>query len=271
MCVSTGHPISFSPEKSKYFAEKCNGKIMHFEPAEMDWFYCAHTKEYINAFFNGIEPLASSCKFQWSKEFANSQYYKVGSLYAAIEHVLLTDCKYAVSPVSEFHHATPHSGKMFCALSGQVVASHKIYEQYGAVGAYIDLDSHYGNSINDSIKYNKSIDNFIKSNINPKGFGESYMKSLKISLGKLKRQISQGQIQYVVYCHGTDSLEGDPLGYGQCDIDQWFHCTELICDLIKETNTPLVLCLFGGYSKLQDVVDLHVQDATMISKLINHT
>ena len=56
------------------------------------------------------------------------------------------------SPTSGFHHARPEGGSGFCTFSGQVIASLKIYEEKKLVGAYLDLDGHYGNSIEDSRK-----------------------------------------------------------------------------------------------------------------------
>ncbi len=137
-----------------------------------------------------------------------------------------------------------------------------------SVGAYIDLDSHHGNSIDESLNGQVKAKNYIKFNVNPKGTGDKYIASLKRSLEKIKRAAIANEIQYLVYCHGADSIEGDELGHNQCTEAQWFECTRLVCEMSKSVNLPVVLCLFGGYGDMKKVVDLHVKDADLMQDIL---
>lgn len=273
-----GH-TSQSTSKPKVFVEACAGsfEVRKFEPVTQSDFYYAHRPAYVDGFFSGTEPHASSSGFEWSESYAESQKYTVGSLYAAIRHVLVTRQMFAIAPISGFHHATPKGGKMFCSFSGQVIASVKTYINTRAVGAYIDLDSHYGNSIDNTLSIENKIEylstkvaDCIKFNVNPNGTGRGYISSLRSNLVKMKEAAIAKEIDYLVYCHGADSIEGDELGRDQCTEAEWFECTRIVCEFARETKLPLVLCLFGGYGDMNRVVNLHVRDAKLINELINN-
>ena len=104
----------------------------------------------MEAFFSGIEPLAASNMLTWSRQLADSVRYTNAGLYHALASAVGNRSSVAFSPVSGFHHATPESGDGFCTFSGQVIASVRIFREDKLPGAYIDLDGHYGNSIEDS-------------------------------------------------------------------------------------------------------------------------
>ena len=76
--------------------------------------------------------------------------YTNASLYHAIEHAVAHPEQVALSSTSGFHHARPTGGGGFCTFSGQVIAAVKIYREHRLVGAHVDLDGHFGNSIEDS-------------------------------------------------------------------------------------------------------------------------
>src|SRR5690606_12251584 len=112
-----------------------------------------------------------------------------------------------------FHHATPDRGCGFCSFSGQVIASMKIYYEFGLSGAYLDLDGHYGNSISDSYDYVKDLDKAIPygCNINPVDKGKRYIKDIKHRLKILEHKILNDEVHYVVFAHGADSHIDDDL------------------------------------------------------------
>lgn len=268
---------SKSPSKPKYFTRKCLNSVLKpfitlqsgFTPFGADDFYLAHTKNYVDDFLAGKQPLCSSNGLQWTAQFAQSVCYTNASLYYAIKHSIINPSHISVSPCCGFHHAMPDQGYGFCTFSGQVIASLKLYHEFGLVGAYIDLDGHFGNSIEDSREFctdlNKAIP--IGYNINPKGKHKTYIKNLKLSLDELEEALMNNKIHYIVYCHGADSHQDDDLGY-QLTTSEWLQCSKMLCTMLLKVNKqkskpiPFTYCLFGGYREddYSKVIDLHYMD-----------
>src|ERR1700741_918889 len=137
---------------SKYLEIESN-----FAPFENDDFKIAHTEEYVEAFFEGKEPLCSTNMLPWSKELAESVRYTNASLYYAMRYSILNPKQVCHSFTSGFHHACPEGGSGFCTFSGQVIAAIKLYREFGASGAVLYLDANYGNSIEDTREFNDEI------------------------------------------------------------------------------------------------------------------
>ncbi len=241
-----------------------------FKPFEKDDFYLAHTPLYVDSFFAGKKPLAVSNGLDWSPQFVESVCYTNASLYCAIKHAVTHPEIVCFSPVSGFHHATPSYGMGYCTFSGQVIASVKIYRELGLRGAYLDLDGHFGNSIEDSRGFvsdlNQAIPRVI-GNVNPIDKHQKYMSDFRRNLGVLRDAILDKQIDYVVFCHGADSHEDDDTR-GQLSTDEWLECSRVFYEFVQKIDQkrqkplPLVLCLFGGYRKddYNSVISLHAND-----------
>jgi acetoin utilization deacetylase AcuC-like enzyme len=266
---------SKSPNKPRYLLEFLakNRLDSYFTPFE-NWepfteedFYLAHTKNYVDSFFAGIGTLASSNGLKWNSQFADSVRYTNASLYYAIEQSVIHPEIVQFSPTSGFHHANPDRGSAYCTFSGQVIASIKIYNEYKLKGAYIDLDGHFGNSIDDSKSFVKNLNEIIIYNINPSNSHATYLKNLAQELSILEKDLLSGNVNYVVFCHGADSHEWDDLG-SQCTTEEWIYCSELVYTMIKSVseqlnrNVPLTLSLFGGYrdDDYNSVLSLHTAD-----------
>lgn len=273
--VNVEENYSKSPMKPRLFIQYLLDKgwgdsmvIKDFEPFGREDFLIAHTAEYVDAFLGNKKPLCESNGLKWTPEFAESVRYTNASLYYAIKHSIDNPLDLVLSPTSGFHHAKPHSGGGFCTFSGQVIASVKIYREREMSGAYLDLDGHFGNSIEDSRGFVKDLNKAIPlgCNINPTGVHGEYIKSLKNSLKSLEEMVLENKVHYVVWCHGADSHEEDPLGH-QCTTEEWLQCSRIFygwaLNLYKKhgINLPVVVTLFGGYKKnYEEVLELHYQD-----------
>ncbi len=266
---------SKSPNKPRYLLDFLyrNRLISNFsldenwEPFEKEEFYLAHTRQYVDSFFAGKEPFASSNGLYWNSQFADSVRYTNASLFYAIERSFANPEIVQFSPTSGFHHAKPSTGAGFCSFSGQVIASVKLWNKQKLRGAYIDLDGHYGNSIEDSKVFVRELNKIIPFNINPSGDHKTYIENLVRDLNRLSSEILAGNIDYVVFCHGADSHEWDDLG-SQCSTEEWIHCSELVYLMINRVSQklnrpiPLTLSLFGGYrhDDYNSVLSLHTAD-----------
>ncbi len=272
--------VSKSPLKPKLLLDylKRNDLIKHFEVTQKfnlfvaDDFLIAHEEEYVHAMFKGIKPLCESSGLKWSRQFLESLTYTNASLYEAIKQSIYFPNQVTFSATSGFHHATPDMGCGFCSFSGQVIASIKIYNELGLSGAYLDLDGHFGNSINDSYYFVKDLDKAIPfgCNINPIETGKHYIADLKHRLKVLGTKILKDEVHYVVFAHGADSHIHDDLG-GQLTTDEWIECSRIVYAWIKQLDkklkrpVPLTLSLFGGYRRddFESVLSLHTADLVM--------
>lgn len=240
-----------------------------FKPFKKVDFKVAHTRNYVDSFFSGRGSLATSNSLPWTPELASSVKYTNASLYNAIKFANENPETITFSPTSGFHHAGPQRGSGFCTFSGQVIASVKLYREKGLKGCYLDLDGHFGNSIEDSRYYVKDLNNAIPKgfNINPIGSDGSYTRDLENHLDRLEKAITKGDIDYVVWCHGADSHADDDLGH-QCRTEYWLECSWMFYSWLNKVENklgrsiPVTLALFGGYRKddYQSVINLHTMD-----------
>ena len=234
------------------------------DPAE---FLFAHEREYIDGFFAGKAPHATSNGLDWSPRFADSVRYTNGSLMAATRAAIANPSRIALSPTSGFHHAIPERGGGFCTFSGQVVVATRLFWELGKRGAWIDLDGHFGNSIEDSRRFARELNSAIKFNLNPRGEHEAYLSDLSRGLREIGEAVLAGQVDYVSFAHGADSHEDDDMG-GQCTTEEWLEASRRVYGAVKKWSdqlgrpVPLVTALFGGYRRVdyEGVLRLHGAD-----------
>lgn len=254
--------------------------IDDWEPFDRKDFYIAHTREMVDNFFDKGKT-SRILNIKWSPEFAESVRYENASLYYAIYHSILHPEEVCFSPSSSFHHANPTRGALFCAFSGQVIASMKIYNEFGVCGAYIDLDGHYGNSIDNSRDFVPNIDKAISpvcGNINIMASHQKYLEELKANLEILQNEIVEGRVHYIVFCHGADSHEWDELA-SQLSTEEWVECSRIVYTFVRDLEIsigrqiPLIITLFGGYRRddFNSVLSLHTADlVTCLNILCGH-
>jgi len=238
-----------------------------FGPLPVEDFWLGHTKDYVHGFFRGTPRFATSNCMDWSPEFAESVRYTNASLCHAVDAALLNPSRVVLSPTGGFHHAQPGRGGGFCTFSGQVISAIRAYRKHGAVGAWIDLDGHFGNSIEDSRKFAPVLNVCLPVNINPIGRGQVYLQDLNAKLLLLQPRVLSGEISYIAFAHGADSHEADDLG-GQLSTHEWLAASVLVYGAVHRWSQmlgrpiPLVLALFGGYREddPSSVLALHAAD-----------
>ncbi|MSQ83181.1 MAG: hypothetical protein EXR77_09770 [Myxococcales bacterium] len=266
--------FSRSPTKPRRFVEFLRNTPMSpcvqvradFAPVTREQLLLAHTPQYVDAFLNGTMPLCESSSLAWSPAFRDSVLLTNGSLVAAIAAALTDPTQVTMAPVSGFHHAQPSRGGGFCTFSGQVVAGLQLYRDKGKRGAWIDLDGHFGNSIEDSRHFATDLNVALAVNINPSGSHESYLADLNSKLANLEQRIIAGEIDYVCFAHGADSHQWDDLGY-QCTTAEWLQAADAVYQMLARCRgegraLPVTLALFGGYrdDHPESVLGLHAMD-----------
>jgi acetoin utilization deacetylase AcuC-like enzyme len=263
--------FSKSPSKPRRFVEFLRSTPMwehvqivgDFAPVTRDLLRTAHTEDYVDSFLTGKGDLCESSGLAWSPEFRDSVLLTNGALLAAVKDAV-TNKTVTMAPVSGFHHAQPRQGNGFCTFSGQVIAALHLYRSKGLRGAWIDLDGHFGNSIEDSRKVIFDLNEAIPLgfNINPIGTHEKYLADLRVKVALLDRAITTGKIDYVCFAHGADSHEWDDLG-AQCTTAEWLEASRIVYDMLsRHPQLPVTLALFGGYrdDHPESVLGLHAMD-----------
>jgi acetoin utilization deacetylase AcuC-like enzyme len=276
--------FSQSPLKPALLIEKINKGAFasmlditdNFAPISRTDFEIAHTKEYIDNVFN-MTGNYRSIGLPWSENLTNSLPYTTGSLYAASKYAVENPDTVCFAPISGMHHARPTSGSGFCTFSGQVISAVKLYEESAKVCAFLDLDGHFGNSIEDTRNFNPLLNKAIPEgcNYNPSGRNESYLSCFEDNLNSLSTLILEDKIHYVVFAHGADSHDQDDLG-GYVNTEYWVKCAELFAKWVngvsdaKKQPLAVVLALFGGYRKdnYDAVLNLHVKSLIKCSNII---
>lgn len=242
-----------------------------FEPVARQDVLLAHTERYVNAFLNGERPLCESNHLTWTPEFRDSVLLTNGCLKEAITQAVDNPEQLVMAPVSGFHHAQPGNGSGFCTLSGQVIAGLHLYRTRGSRGVWIDLDGHFGNSIEDSRSFAPDLDEAIPrwANVNPRGNHSDYLNDLRQKLVQVVEHATRGEVDYIAFAHGADSHEWDQLG-SQCTTEEWLEASRMVYELINRLNREswsskpvgVVLALFGGYrdDHPESVLGLHAMD-----------
>ena len=276
---------SRSPSKPRRYVEHLLGSPLaplvvlrpHFAPVSREQLLLAHRPDYVDAFLSGRGRDAASNGVVWSPEFADTVRYTNGSVVAAIRGALARPGRVALTPTSGFHHARPNGGGGFCTFSGQVIAAVCAWREHGARGAWVDLDGHFGNSIEDSRAFAPELADAIPvgCNLNPDGEGADYLADLERRLARLGERVLAGEIHYVAVAHGADSHVDDDLG-GQVTTAEWLTASELVYGAIGRWSAalgrpvPLVLALFGGYRHADPdaVLALHAADNAIALEIL---
>jgi acetoin utilization deacetylase AcuC-like enzyme len=252
-----------------------------FAPVTRDDLLLAHEATYVDAFLSGKGPLAESNSMRWSPEFRDSVLLTNGCLLAAMRAATDDPTQVTMAPVSGFHHATPSSGGGFCTFSGQVVAGLTLYRDGGLRGAWIDMDGHYGNSIEDSREFAPDLERAIPDgcNVNPVGMHARYLSSLADQLREVEVLVGKGELQYVCVAHGADSHEWDQLGL-QCTTAEWLQAGRMVYEMLARCRNQAVasgrrpvavtLALFGGYrdDHPESVLGLHAMDTALCLQIL---
>jgi acetoin utilization deacetylase AcuC-like enzyme len=105
-------------------------------------------------------------------------------------------------------------------------------------------------------------------NFNPSLYDAEYYEEVeKFIVNTLEPALLNGQIHYIVWCHGADSHKEDQLG-AQCSTEWWMKCADFFWGWVREMDAklgrylPVSCSLFGGYrdDDFNSVLSLHTGD-----------
>lgn len=243
-----------------------------WEPFSSHDFYKAHSKSYVDSFFQGKEFACSSNGIPWSHQFTTAVRYMNASLYYAILYAIKRPARVTICPTGGFTHAMPDRGSTFCTFSGHVLAALMLNESLNKKGAFIELGATNGVSIPESRKFffDNQVDRAIppQAHVSPEGEHEDYVKSLEKGMEEIYNLAKEEKIDYIVYSHGADSHMDDDTA-NICTAEEWRECSEIVFQTVKKLRTeieggmPFTMVLDGGFrsQKFSQAVNLHLSDA----------
>ena len=284
--MSERNGLSISPLKPKILLNRLMElKLMEnfsledgFLPFNDEDFFIAHNEEYVEKFFLGDPNYTKLNGFRWSREFAETIRYTNSSLYNAQRYSILNPNCITFSPSSGFHQATPYGGMYYCTFSGQVISAIKLYNEMGIKTAWIDMDGHLGNSIEESRDFVKDLNSAIPKglNINPGMYGDkSYLEDLKEKLHILEEEILKENVNSICFAQGADSHEWDDLAPSDTRLStvDWIYAHRMVFEKILEISrkrdkpVPLMISLFGGHRENDPNSIIHLHIMTLLSAL----
>ncbi|MFH1971994.1 MAG: histone deacetylase [archaeon] len=239
-----------------------------------------HTEEYIQKLEKLVEGFIPEGMTRRGENKISNDLYEfirasVGGTYTAADIALKEGS--AMNLSGGFHHAFPDHEEGFCFYNDVSIAIKKLFNEGKINSAMIvDLDTHHGNA-NASIFENDSRvtifdmyerENYPRNKI-PVDYGielsegtddREYLQKLE----SLDLAVSETNPDIVFYLAGADPFEGDILGNQKMTIDGLKKRDEYVVDAIRGKDIPMVTVLAGGYSPLEDLVEINKNTAEVV-------
>ena len=178
---------------------------------------------------------------------------------------------WAINLGGGYHHAKHDQGDGFCVYADICIAIEQLWKDNPDLRVMIvDLDAHQGSGYQNYFAHNKKITTFdiynddrcplrwekerkyIRFNfpVNDGIGGEVYLQLLTIELPKALDILEKedGKPDLIIFNAGTDSLEGDPLGFMDISAKSMIERDEFVFDQAKLRKIPIVYLFAGGYA-----------------------
>ncbi len=170
------------------------------------------------------------------------------------------------------HHAFTARGEGFCLLNDIAIsANYLLANDLARKVLVIDLDVHQGNGTAEIFKNREEVFTFSmhgasnypmhkeESDLDiglPDKIGdEAYLEILTSNLYPL---IDKVMPDFIIYQCGVDVLESDKLGRLGLSIMGCKERDEIVLELAKRNQIPIMCCMGGGYSpKIANIIEAH--------------
>lgn len=182
------------------------------------------------------------------------------------------------------HHAFSDRGEGFCLLNDQAIAAKWLVDnQLVSSVLIIDLDVHQGNGTAEIFadepnvftfsmhgehnyplhKEKSDLDVAVKDGTTDK----VYLDLLRKNLDNILNQFNPG---FIFYQSGVDVLATDKLGRLAMSLQGCMERDNIVFNLVKKLNIPVVCSMGGGYSpEIRTIVEAHANTFRMAQKILN--
>ncbi|WP_386066133.1 hypothetical protein ACFJIW_16500 [Tahibacter sp. UC22_41] len=224
-----------------------------------------HSEAYLQAFFDGVEPLASSQGLPWSPALRDASLAMLGGQLEGAQHALHSGI--AMNLARGFHHAVHARGSGFCALNGLALLAHAMPERRIAV---LDCDEHGGNGTEE---FAARLDNLYAVSVfgtrfgcyggtrswafpvrvREQGFG-SYLQALRQGI----EIIAGSRPDLLVYQAGVDCHGDDPKNQAGLSTRELFQRDLFVFKAAGLLQLPVLFLVGGGYQRARRVAQLNL-------------
>jgi len=264
------HP--FKPERARQFFElinryslifESNQKIIKPKPLDEELLYLFHTKKYINLLkkcdsgeydISMLEAGIGNFDNPVVKGMFKHSLLSAGATYEGAMAVINEDIRFAFNPNGGFHHAGPGNAEGFCFINDIAIAI-KALEAKGKKIAYIDLDVHHGNGIQDAFYDCKNV---LTISLHESGKSLYPWSGFENELGKNE---GLGYNINIPFLKGTD------------DEVYLYAFLEIVPNIVTKFNPDIVFVEVGGDAHKNDpLANLNVTNFAFkkIFKIINN-
>ena len=215
-----------------------------------------HAPEYVDAFLEGKQPLASAQGWSWTPQIRDGVLAMHGGQLLgtklALEHGI------AANVAQGFHHAGYVWGSCFCTFNGLALVA----QEFPKLRVFVlDCDEHGGNGTEE---FTHRLPNLFNFSINGTGFGmrggeRSICRTLRRvtddfglyhqALDEAFDKIESWRPDLILYQAGADPHINDPLGSLGMTTEQMFERDRIVFQRCKERRVPVLFVLAGGYQE----------------------
>jgi len=243
-------------------------KLHEPEPIDPDILRNLHSPKYVNAFLTG-EPKkwATFAGFKpWNEQLRDAVLtINAGQLMAtelAFQHGI------SANIAQGFHHASYEFGGSYCTFNGLAL----IAQHYPNKRIFIlDCDQHGGDGTAD---FTRRLDNLYNFSIYGLAFGyptyeraESRHVHTKngsfaqymLALHEAFQRAKEWKADIIIYQAGMDCHQADPYGSAWFTTELIQKRDEMVFNLAKREEIPIMFVLAGGYQELESLTKLHVE------------
>ena len=215
-----------------------------------------HAPEYVGAFLNGRNPLASSQGWEWTPQIRDGVLaIQAGQLVGAR---LALDHGIAANIAQGFHHAIYSQGSAYRTFNGLALVAQEYPQKSVSV---LDCDEHGGNGTEE---FTRRLPNLSQCTIHGSRFGccgtersrcftlQAVTNNFGIYESALEQsfaQILQWRPDLLLYQAGADPHINDPLGTLGMTTEQMKQRDQIVFQFCARNSLPVLFVLAGGYQK----------------------
>lgn len=188
--------------------------------------YPVHDRRYVDDVFSGKIVNGFRTK---NKEHLVAIRYAVANYMAATKMAIEESPHISMSLTSGFHHAGYDFGGGYCTFNALMLAAAR-YAGEDMPVLILDGDAHFGDGC---------IDILNKLQLKHIHYSQNISESVD--------RIQDSEFKLVLYQAGADALMEDTYGAGTLSIKEFKERDRLIFQACKDTKTPIVFNLAGGY------------------------
>lgn len=225
-----------------------------------------HDPTYVDAFINGIKPLASFQGFRnWNEQLRDA----VLSVQAGQIEAAKIAFKEGISAniAQGFHHAVYEYGGSYCTFNGLALVAQQFPDKKIFV---LDCDQHGGNG---TAEFALRLENLFNFTIFGHKFGctsndrsithlidqktgtfEQYKSAILEGFAKAQ----EWGADLILYQAGMDCHQDDRFGSEWITSEILYERDKMVFELAKQHNLPIMFVLAGGYQRMYHLVPLHV-------------